>query len=97
MLTSTGGESALPTNDAKIYLSLWGTDTLSDWLGVFEDPGRPIAMDVERVRKMIAEARVEYPIWLGANGSAQRTTSKRAGPNSSARCAGRTWAAAWSC
>lgn len=39
----------LPTNNAKIYLSLWGTDTLTDWLGQFIAPAGPIAMEVERV------------------------------------------------
>ena len=39
----------VPVNNAKIYLSLWGTDTLTNWMGAFEPPEGPIAMEVERV------------------------------------------------
>ncbi|MFD2239253.1 family 16 glycosylhydrolase [Aureimonas populi] len=39
----------LPQNNAKIYLSLWGTDTLTDWMGPFTAPQGPVAMEVERV------------------------------------------------
>ena len=38
----------LPTNAQKIFLSLWGTDTLSDWMGRFAFAG-PTTLDVERV------------------------------------------------
>ena len=33
----------------KILLSHWNTRTLTDWMGPFEDPGRPIVMDVDWV------------------------------------------------
>ena len=39
----------IPSHDSKIYISLWGTDTLTDWMGPFRDPGSPIAMEVDRV------------------------------------------------
>jgi endo-1,3-1,4-beta-glycanase ExoK len=38
----------LPTNAQKIFLSLWGTDTLSDWMGRFAFAG-PTKLEVERV------------------------------------------------
>lgn len=38
----------LPTHAQKIFLSLWGTDTLSDWMGRFAFAG-PTEMDVERI------------------------------------------------
>lgn len=38
----------LPTNAQKIFLSLWGTDTLSDWMGRFAFAG-PATMEVERI------------------------------------------------
>ena len=38
----------LPTNAQKIFLSLWGTDTLSDWMGRFAFAG-PTKMEVERI------------------------------------------------
>jgi endo-1,3-1,4-beta-glycanase ExoK len=39
----------LPTHPQKIYLSHWGTDTLSDWMGSFSDPGRPLNMVIDWV------------------------------------------------
>ena len=39
---------ALPTNAQKIFLSLWGTDTLSGWMGRFSFDG-PTKLEVERV------------------------------------------------
>jgi len=38
----------LPTNAQKIFLSLWGTDTLSDWMGRFAFAGKA-TFDVERI------------------------------------------------
>lgn len=39
----------LPTHASKIYMSLWGSDTLSDWMGKFVDPGAPVAAEIDRV------------------------------------------------
>ena len=38
----------LPANAQKIFLSLWGTDTLSDWMGRFAFAGRT-TLEVERI------------------------------------------------
>ncbi|MDX3975171.1 glycoside hydrolase family 16 protein [Shinella sp.] len=39
---------ALPNNAQKIFLSLWGTDTLSNWMGKFAFAG-PTKLEVERL------------------------------------------------
>ncbi|HWK14245.1 MAG TPA: glycoside hydrolase family 16 protein [Rhizobiaceae bacterium] len=39
----------LPSHASKIFISLWGSDILTSWMGPFEDPGAPIAAEVERV------------------------------------------------
>lgn len=39
----------LPSHPQKIYLSLWGSDTFVDWMGAFEDPGRQVTMEIDRV------------------------------------------------
>ncbi|MFC3206265.1 endo-1,3-1,4-beta-glycanase ExoK [Aquamicrobium soli] len=48
-----GGEvtdpAVLPSHPSKIYLSVWGSDTLKSWMGAFSDPGQPLAAEVERV------------------------------------------------
>ena len=41
-------KSVIPSNAQKIFLSLWGTDTLKDWMGVFSYEG-PSRMEVERI------------------------------------------------
>ena len=41
--------SEVPTHEQRIYFSLWGTGTLSDWMGTFVDPAGPIAMEIDRV------------------------------------------------
>jgi endo-1,3-1,4-beta-glycanase ExoK len=37
------------TNAQKIYLSHWNTEVLTDWMGPFDDPGRPLEMHVDWV------------------------------------------------
>ena len=39
----------VPTRAAKIFFSLWGTDTLTAWMGPFRSPERPLVMEIERV------------------------------------------------
>jgi endo-1,3-1,4-beta-glycanase ExoK len=39
----------VPNNAMRIFFSLWGTDTLSEWMGSFAPPSGPIAMDVDWV------------------------------------------------
>jgi endo-1,3-1,4-beta-glycanase ExoK len=41
-------KSKLPSNAQKIFLSLWGTDTLKDWMGPFAYTG-PVSMQIDRV------------------------------------------------
>ncbi|MET2829093.1 family 16 glycosylhydrolase [Mesorhizobium shangrilense] len=39
----------LPTHAQKIFFSLWGSDTLTGWMGAFSDPGRKVTLQVKRV------------------------------------------------
>ena len=47
LIRSIDTPSQIPTHPQKLYFSLWGTDTLSSWMGPFTDPGQPIAMQVD--------------------------------------------------
>ena len=38
----------IPVNEQKIFFSLWGTDTLSDWMGKFDYQG-PAKMQIDRM------------------------------------------------
>ncbi|MBZ9809521.1 family 16 glycosylhydrolase [Mesorhizobium sp. BR1-1-9] len=39
----------LPSHAQKIFFSLWGSDTMTGWLGAFADPGRRLSLQIERV------------------------------------------------
>lgn len=39
----------LPSHAPKIYVSLWGTDTLKSWMGAFAEPAGPVTAEVDRV------------------------------------------------
>ena len=39
---------AIPSRPQKIYLAIWASETLKDWLGRFVDPGK-VALEVDRV------------------------------------------------
>ncbi len=42
-------DETLPSINQKIYFSVWGSDTLSDWMGTFDHPTRPVRMDIDWV------------------------------------------------
>ncbi|SHJ71321.1 endo-1,3-1,4-beta-glycanase ExoK [Aureimonas altamirensis DSM 21988] len=50
----------LPQNAQKIYLALWGTDTLTGWMGRFQDEGRKV-MEVDRVSFTAQGDACQYP------------------------------------
>lgn len=41
--------SAIPTHAQKIFLSVWASSKMKSWLGAFEAPTEPLAMEVDRV------------------------------------------------
>lgn len=50
----------VPSHSQKIFLSLWGTDTLTDWMGPFSYPG-PQTMTVERVAFTALGEKCQFP------------------------------------
>ena len=51
----------LPETEQKIYFSLWGTDTLSDWMGVFVHPDGPKRMDIDWVAFTALGEECQFP------------------------------------
>jgi endo-1,3-1,4-beta-glycanase ExoK len=49
LIRSIDTPGQIPTHPQKLYFSLWGSDTLTDWMGAFTDPGKPTAMQVDWV------------------------------------------------
>lgn len=48
-LIHTAQSTDLPERPQKIYLSLWGTDTLTDWMGPFHAPQSAKRMEIDWV------------------------------------------------
>lgn len=51
----------LPSHPAKIYLSLWGSDTLKSWMGKFVDPGKQVTAEIDRVAYTAPGETCQFP------------------------------------
>lgn len=51
----------LPTHPQKIFFSLWGSDTLGDWMGKFSDPGRKLTMQVDWIAYTAPGDECQFP------------------------------------
>jgi endo-1,3-1,4-beta-glycanase ExoK len=51
----------LPSHASKIYISLWGSDTLKSWMGTFADPEAPVAAEIDRVAFTAAGEACQFP------------------------------------
>ncbi|QFY61038.1 family 16 glycosylhydrolase [Rhizobium grahamii] len=52
--------SKIPTSPQKIFLSLWGTDTLSDWMGRFSYTA-PATMQIDRIAYTATGDKCQFP------------------------------------
>lgn len=51
----------LPSHPSKIYLSLWGSDTLKSWMGAFASPEKQITAEVDRVAFTASGEACQFP------------------------------------
>ena len=51
---------ALPQTPQKIYLSLWGTETLNDWMGPFDPPRREKRLEIDWVAYTAQDAPCQF-------------------------------------
>jgi endo-1,3-1,4-beta-glycanase ExoK len=51
----------IPKTPQRLFFSLWGTDTLSDWMGPFTAPAEPIAMQVDWVAYTALGEECQFP------------------------------------
>lgn len=49
LVHTVDGETPRPVNPQKIMFSLWGSDTLTEWMGTFIEPKGPLIMEVDWV------------------------------------------------
>lgn len=61
LLHSTEPGATLPTHPQKIFFSIWGTETLNDWMGKFELPPASVQLDVERVAFTALGDKCQFP------------------------------------
>jgi endo-1,3-1,4-beta-glycanase ExoK len=54
-------DTNLPVTPQKIYFSLWGSDTLTDWMGPFTAPDGPVTMQVDWVAFTPLDATCQFP------------------------------------
>jgi endo-1,3-1,4-beta-glycanase ExoK len=58
--------SKIPTHGQKIFLSLWGTDTLKSWMGTFSYDG-PASMTIDRVSFTAPGDACQFPESVACN------------------------------
>ncbi|VVT10096.1 family 16 glycosylhydrolase [Rhizobium sp. EC-SD404] len=51
----------LPSHPSKIYMSVWGSDTLTSWMGAFEDSDAPRVAEIDRVSFTALGEECQYP------------------------------------
>jgi endo-1,3-1,4-beta-glycanase ExoK len=61
LIRTIDGPHQSPVQPQKLFFSLWGSDTLSDWMGPFQDPGTPITMQVDWAAYTPAGQRCLFP------------------------------------
>lgn len=61
LLHETKPDTPLPVNAQKIFFSLWGTEKLTDWMGPFTSPTKPVTFEVERVAYTKLGDKCQFP------------------------------------
>lgn len=61
LLHETTPGATLPTHPQKIFFSIWGTDTLTEWMGRFDAPQAPVLLEVDRVAFTAQGDKCQFP------------------------------------
>lgn len=51
----------IPTHASKIFVSLWGSDTLKSWMGPFTETEAPVTAEVERIAFTALGDKCQFP------------------------------------
>ncbi|MGN6467667.1 MAG: glycoside hydrolase family 16 protein [Rhizobiaceae bacterium] len=51
----------IPTHPSKIFISIWGSDTLKSWMGPFSDFDRPVSAEIDRVAFTALGEKCQFP------------------------------------
>jgi endo-1,3-1,4-beta-glycanase ExoK len=61
MLGEATDPAKIPSHPAKIFVSLWGSDTLKSWMGPFADLGGPAEAKVDRIAFTAIGDKCQFP------------------------------------
>ena len=61
LLHTVTDPTKIPSHPQKIFFSLWGSDTLGEWMGKFVDPGRQVTLQVDRVAFTALGEKCQFP------------------------------------
>ena len=61
LLHQTPADAELPTNDQKIYASLWGSDSYPNWMGRFVEPDDDPVMSIDWIAYTALGERCQFP------------------------------------
>lgn len=51
----------IPTHPSKIFASIWGSDTLTSWMGPFSDAGGPAKAEIDRIAFTALGDKCQFP------------------------------------
>lgn len=49
LINEAAAPAKLPSSEQQLFFSFWGSDTFTEWMGPFQDPGRKLTMEVDWV------------------------------------------------
>jgi endo-1,3-1,4-beta-glycanase ExoK len=61
LVRTAGDPAGLPSHASKIFVSLWGSDTLTSWLGRFAEPDQPLALEIDRIAFTVLGDACQFP------------------------------------
>jgi endo-1,3-1,4-beta-glycanase ExoK len=61
LVNTISDPAKLPSHPQKIFFSLWGSDTLAEWMGAFADPGRTVTLQVDRLAFTALGDKCQFP------------------------------------
>lgn len=61
LMHESSAGSDIPSHPQKIFFSLWGSDTLTDWMGPFLDPGQPLTLEIDRAAYTALGDKCQFP------------------------------------
>jgi endo-1,3-1,4-beta-glycanase ExoK len=49
LVRTADNPAALPSHPSNIFMNVWGSETMTSWLGRFTEPSQPLELEIDRV------------------------------------------------